>query len=354
MNNVDFLTKIHPSIYRKTKSVTIDNSSYDVNEYFACISAIYGYDKQHGYKDNILFLIDSRLIDDEYSIQEILETHGYATDTGVNDGYILIDPSDISSSLNYIIANKDYILINQDLENGEWEYVGGEINLTYYHNLNLIGSEYNFTEDQLASFCSTFMSMIHTYANFENANINTTKNQIYIRVIDYYANGGSDAILSTIKLVLQSADLITSASSTTTSSCCGSSSTSSDEITTVDCATAYANAIYAYLLQMLSDADFYYDFFFYDDKPNADLCNMLIRLIEAFKLVGYDLSFDDSSSSHCTCSNLDKDNGTCNYNILDNYIQVLQWVRDCEIDENSNKIYVYGKEFAELLPKLMF
>ena len=38
-----------------------------------------------------------------------------------------------------------------------------------------------------------------------------------------------------------------------------------------------------YLKQMLSDLDFYYDFFHIDDEPIEDLIDGLIRLIEEFK-----------------------------------------------------------------------
>lgn len=333
MKNIEFLNKIHPSIYRRNKEIETDGESYNINEYFVCVNAVFGYDAHHGYEDNILFLIDSRLVDDEYSIEELMESQDYTEST----------------------VNNDHILMYQDLDNGDWEYVGKDIDFTHYENLNLIGSKYNFNEDDLASFCSTFMKFIQAYGNFANDNMSTTKNQIYSAVISYYANGGYDAILTGMKLVLQSSDLTTTTTSSTTSTCCGQSTSTSSEYTTstTDCVTTYENAMTSYLQQMLGDTDFYYDFFYYDGEAIEDLCNLLIKLIEAFKLVGYDLSFD-SSTRHCDCSNLEKDNGTCNYNILDNYIQVLQWVRDCEIDENSNKIYVYGRAFGELLPKLMF
>ena len=105
---------------------------------------------------------------------------------------------------------------------------------------------------------------------------------------------------------------------------------------------------------MLSDKEFYCDFFYIENKPIVDLIDNLIRLITEFKTLGYNISFDDSNKTHCGCSELSKDNGTCNYNILDNYIQVLIWVKECKIEENANKIKIYGEQFAELLPKLQF
>ena len=40
--------------------------------------------------------------------------------------------------------------------------------------------------------------------------------------------------------------------------------------------------------------------------------------------------------------------------IIENYIKVLNWVKNNQIDENKNKIYIYGKQFAEIFPLLSF
>ena len=65
------------------------------------------------------------------------------------------------------------------------------------------------------------------------------------------------------------------------------------------------------------------------------------------------MSFN-TNKTHCGCSKLSTDNGNCNYNILDNYIRVLNWIKECQIEEHTNQIKIYGEQFAELLPKLQF
>mgnify|MGYP006945382093 CR=1 FL=1 len=81
-------------------------------------------------------------------------------------------------------------------------------------------------------------------------------------------------------------------------------------------------------------------------------------------LDNYDLStLGSSGSSYCNhkssikCNEsfidnygLDDDsNSACsNYTIIKNYIEALKLVRDNKVLENKNKIYVYGKQFAEI------
>ena len=79
-------------------------------------------------------------------------------------------------------------------------------------------------------------------------------------------------------------------------------------------------------------------------------------LLEEFEATEYDLSFSQSKPMYwCNCTQSTM-NATdkCNHETIQNYIKVLNWVRDGQIDENTNKIRVYGAKFAELLPKLIF
>jgi hypothetical protein len=69
----------------------------------------------------------------------------------------------------------------------------------------------------------------------------------------------------------------------------------------------------------------------------------------------HSLTFLKPRYTKCDCPEpVSFDENECNYNILKNYMNIFNWVFDEEIDANVNKIKIYGKQFAELLPKLQF
>jgi hypothetical protein len=131
---------------------------------------------------------------------------------------------------------------------------------------------------------------------------------------------------------------------------------------------------------MLSDTDFYCCWMFMNNEeldesyPNELLIDSLIILLEEFLSLGLDLSnLGSTSTSACNCGHSKKYNGYKNTNndcsdllnndnglgcannsIITNYIKVLKWVKNNEIEENRNKIYLYGKQFAEIFPLLNF
>lgn len=320
MTNIEFLNYINVKIVKHINT----------NEYFAYVGAIYGYDEEHNYDNGMMFKINSDLLNDVYSIEEIVK----------------------SKESSEYIYEPTLAEINDGLFNTYKPIT--EIDLQLYKLKNDINT-YQYTEYELNNFTLSFMRLIQTYGNFANDNMNTTKNQIYKRVIDFYANGQYDETLTNLTLLLKSENY--KYTETSTMSMCGCSNSPSIKngllSTDDDCPTVYQNAMFLYLKQMFADLDFYYDFFHTEGEPIEDLIDNLIRLIEEFKTLGHDLSFS-INKSHCDCSQLTKDNGSCNYNILDNYIRVLNWIKNCEIEENANKIKIYGEQFAELLPKLQF
>lgn len=321
MTNIEFLNYINTKIVKHIGT----------NEYFAYVGAIYGYDEEHSYDNGMMFKINSDLINDVYSVEEIVKTK---------------EPNEYTHEPTLTEINDGLFNIYKPIK---------EIDLRLYKLKNDINT-YQYTEYELNNFTSSFMRLIQTYGNFANDNMNTTKNQIYKRVIDFYANGQYDETLTNLTLLLKSENYKYTETSTMSMCGCQESSSSQNGLllsTDGDCSTVYQNAMFLYLKQMFADLDFYYDFFHNEGEPIEDLIDNLIRLIEEFKTLGYDLSFS-INKSHCGCSQLTKDNGSCNYNILDNYIRVLNWIKKCEIEENSNKIKIYGEQFAELLPKLQF
>ena len=113
--------------------------------------------------------------------------------------------------------------------------------------------------------------------------------------------------------------------------------------------------------------------------PNDTLIDALKNLIDEFVELGYDLNFTGKRGANTLCGcrhmtpagslsgalNGGGNNGTNsaypgtgdspqNYKTLENYEKVLDWIKNCEMDANRNKINVYGKAFGELLPKLQF
>jgi hypothetical protein len=251
-----------------------------------------------------------------------------------------------------------------------------------------------FTEEELLALNSTFMQTIQRYSTFTDFNLGT--NAIYKAVIDFYANGQYDAATVLMNTIFNG----TISTTTVTSTCgCGTQSTCATTISsgstgintgteiipidTASCIDKYKAAMYQWLIQMLSDTSFYCCWMFTENEeldesnPNTLLIDMLIELLEEFLTLGIDLSnLGSSSTTSCNCGHSIKYNGyknnsndcsdllnnningglnNCsNYGIISNYIKVLKWVRNNEIEENKNKIYIYGKQFAEIFPLLNF
>ena len=123
---------------------------------------------------------------------------------------------------------------------------------------------------------------------------------------------------------------------------------------------------------MLSDIEFYCHWLFIDDENGNSILNEIIlnKLIELlqFLLDNFDLStLGNSSSSYCNHKSSIKcddsfidnygnsDSSVCsNYSIIKNYIEALKLVKEDKVLENKNKIYIYGKKFAEIFPLLTF
>lgn len=320
-----------------------------------------------------------------------------------SENFLPVESYYISQSLadRYNITNEDIIYADYFIEDEDEYYLNNEYwegmfntnndidNLEYYMFKNKLLS-FEFSEDELLSLNSTFMKLIQKNTSFTEYNIG--KNAIYKAVIDFYANGQYDeatVLMNTIFNGTLTTTATTSSCGCGTQSTCASSISSSStgintgtEIVPVDTATCidmYKAAMYQWLIQMLSDTDFYCCWMFNVDEetdesePNEVLLDNLIKLLEEFLALGLDLSnLGNTSKSVCGCGHSKKYNvnsankdcsdllnnsgigGCSNYNIILNYIKALKWVKNNEIEENKNKIYIYGKQFAEIFPLLNF
>ena len=235
-------------------------------------------------------------------------------------------------------------------------------NYKYFYLKNKL-SELTYSEDELNNLYSTFFSIIMFYAVVSENDILKTNNQIYKKVIEYYKNFQFDDTLVSLELLLN--NKVNKIVPEYLASCCSNSqqnsSNTKSQYTTISCSDIYKNSMYEYLLDMLSDVEFYKDWMYIENPEgekiaNDSLIEALITLLKEFEEVGYDLSFANKYLIHGNCckDNQYTINNEKNHTIIQNYIKVLQYVLSGCIDDNSNKISVYGRKFAELLPKLSF
>ena len=232
-------------------------------------------------------------------------------------------------------------------------------NYKYFYLKNKL-SELTYSEDELNNLYSTFFSIIMFYAVVSENDILKTNNQIYKKVIEYYKNFQFDDTLVSLELLLNN-KINKIVPEYLTSCCSNNQQNSQSQYTPISCSDIYRNSMYEYLLDMLSDVEFYKDWMYIENPEgekiaNDSLIEALITLLKEFEEVGYDLSFASKYLIHGNCckDNQYTINNEKNHTIIQNYIRVLQYVLSGCIDDNSNKISVYGRKFAELLPKLSF
>ena len=248
------------------------------------------------------------------------------------------------------------------------ELIKDYTNLEYFNQKNALLNN-RFSEDELNNFYQTFCQTILKYTTIKNTDLMVKPiNTIYDLVLNYFANSMSDEASLALNLILN-----TNYNTVTINSIqnCGCQTKSSLDGTTVgnnptvieSCSNIYHQAMLIYLKQMLGDTEFYEDWFTIllseDDRvPNDVLIENLQVLLKEFMALDYDLNFTSSTNRilRCDCktNNISSSNSPAEYKKLNNYLSVLDWINNCLIDENSNRIKVYGEAFGELLPKLQF
>jgi hypothetical protein len=265
-------------------------------------------------------------------------------------------------------------------------------NISYFIYKNKAIENNQFNDDELDKLNSTFMKIIQTYSDMYGNAIDSL-DFVYQNVIDYYANGQYDdaiilmnSIFNTQLTTSVTANCGCNSQSDCTSVASGTSTinTGTDLVSlhTATCTDKYKAAMYQWLIQMLSDINFYCNWMFttVEDEdnitiPDEELIDNLIELLTEFLNANYDLSNLKGCKSACNCGHSkkyfsNKTTGDCAdimnngigvnvdncsyYTIIENYIKALNWVKNNQIDENKNKIYVYGKQFAEIFPLLSF
>ena len=342
MNNLTFLKAINAKIYKAIN-----------NRYYISIPFI-SYSNEDSYLENYnhraLILLTNDLLNND-DLEEFINV--------LDDRYDILLEDDIDITTDMILSD----------------------NYVYFNNLNNIAA-IDIDEDDVKHTNQTFMNILkqtYTYNNLE------VSDYVYKYVIDFYSNGQYDDAVILMNSIFNGE--INVSSSTSTCGCnqqvsnCSNVTSSTNSLNTgtelinydkASCIDKYKAAIYQWLQKMLSDTEFYCHWLFIDDEngnsiPNEVILNKLIELLQ-FLLDNFDLStLGNSSSSYCNHKSSIKcddsfidnygnsDSSVCsNYSIIKNYIEALKLVKEDKVLENKNKIYIYGKKFAEIFPLLTF
>ena len=291
----------------------------------------------------------SSYLNDEVTDEDIDEIDDDLSSRIVMHDYVVYD-LELNFSQNTDAYKYLYDINNKDMRNLEW----------FYHMNNL--KDYEYSREELCNIPKTFFTIINDNAMVQNSE--TVKNQIYDKIVKYYANGGWDDASININLILNSTIPTTLSSTKLNCGCNGGSGNGLGDNTAnglTSCGDLYKNAINEWLKKMLADDEFYKDWFFtivsgMCPSPNVEMIDSLIDLLTEYvdsnlgsgqfnPNRGYDIF------NHMNCCN--DCNGDDTYkNIILHYIEVLKAVKNNDIDANKNMIRIYGEEFAGILPYL--
>ena len=271
---------------------------------------------------------------------------------------------------NNVEENEDVILPNYLNKNGEISENFVELdcrekdysNIEYYYNKNKLAAN-TYSEEQLNDFYATFASTILEYTQIDDETRSTPKNQVYELVLKYFANHQTDATSVALNLILNTpyANLTNGNCGCTKTGCNGSNSSITGSSETQSCYNIYIVALKNYIKTMLGDTDFYNDWFTIlmpngEYITNDTLIDALETLIHEFIALGYDLSNvgkKNSKAISCGCSNISY-SSTADYSVLLNYLNILDWLRNCNMQYNLNKTKIYGEKLGEIFPYLQF
>ena len=271
---------------------------------------------------------------------------------------------------NNVEENEDVILPNYLNKNGEISENFVELdcrekdysNIEYYYNKNKLAAN-TYSEEQLNDFYATFASTILEYTQIDDETRATPKNQVYELVLKYFANHQTDATSVALNLILNTpyANLTNGNCGCAKTGCSGSNSSVTGNSETQSCYDIYISALKNYIKTMLGDTDFYNDWFTIlmpngEYITNDTLIDALETLIHEFIALGYDLSNlgkKNSKAISCGCSNISY-SSTADYSVLLNYLNILDWLRNCNMQYNLNKTKIYGEKLGEIFPYLQF
>lgn len=264
-----------------------------------------------------------------------------------------INVLDNGNKENYVLPNYIYYTEEYGIEPNtvDWSRMNHDsntslVNIEYYEKLNKINNS-QFGKDELDNFYITFCKFILDNTMLD---IYTENNYIYLSVLQYYANGKTDYAQTGLYTILNSTYGVVTTNKYSSCGCTSTKSTTNDKT----CLDLYKDAMAEHLKNMLADIKFYEDWFYLNNEEyNKVIVDGLITLIDEFLSLNYSLNFDKSKVSKCNCDSITEPNN-CNIRIIEDYKQVLNWIKNNKTEENTNKIKIYGSSFGELLPNLQF
>lgn len=233
-------------------------------------------------------------------------------------------------------------------------------NLEYYNKKNNLRDN-KYSEEELLNFYVNFCKIILEDTTITEEKIYSGKNQIYNKVLNYFANYKTDDVSVTLDLMLNN-KFASSNTSRTSNSCNTCNSSNNTNIVEQSCSSLYSQSMFEYLKEMLGNVEFYCDWFMIDlgdeDKMVNDvLLYNLKTFFEEFKELEISLDFSSSTVVHSSflCKDtINSSTSQLNYKIYDNYMKIFTFIENNELLMNTNKIKIYGEAFGKLLPQLQF
>jgi hypothetical protein len=290
----------------------------------------------------------------DYFINETLAAYLVEIELGVTNDKLIVDEEvkQIVKTLREITL-PDYLTSSSQIKYPWVELTQDEstnTDLEYYFDKNLVSTLQD--EDSVRHFMSSFCQTILNYNADKEIAVTDVTNTIYKKTLEFFANNKFDLALANLNLIMGTT--VTTEVINTLSNCCKQNEK------TDSCSALYISAMESWLKRLLSDTEFYWEWMMSETEdgqriPNTMLVKQLMYLLNGFISLNLDLSFSKGSKYNCTNScNKTSQVSVNNYNILEKYKNVLGYVRDCKLSSNINKIKLYGGQFGELLPKLMF
>lgn len=338
MNNSTFVN----SLPYKIVSTSDNNYFCALNIWENCRYTIFITINQHFVDDTYHFynvlntLINDGVFDDSILLgEDYFVSQSYAKDKGIESG--------IMPDMYF-----DGYIFNDAI------YTYTSVDFSYLSKLNELAN-LSYTVDDIKVFYQIFASTILKYANMDNINFQLSTNNIYKKCLEYLANYKNDDTLLNLNLLLNSTYTV-NASSTSSCSCNSVSSDSTINNSNLTCADVYVRSLTTYITTLFGSASFYKEWCMNEDStPNEVLLNSLIALLKALKNSPFNINSIQKTGTQliCDCSVLD--NISCaTTNTINQYLKVLNIVKKNKIDENTNKIKIYGSAFGTLLPSLDF
>lgn len=258
---------------------------------------------------------------------------------------------DVEMGVEQLFYLPDY-MTNNGYNTEYFEYVDNYETLFNYFKKKNEYSELTFDEEYLMDFYRNFVMIIlelTVYTPTENIDF------IYKQVLNYFAEYQTDNVFIGMSLIFNT--LYGVAKQTTDCGC--NTNPSINTVCTTSCNDYYKNAMVEYIKTMFGDYTFYQKWFFITDElsgltqPNQIMIDKLRLFITEFLTLDINIGTAELNNN-CMCPTIDLTSDKCNRGILNDFLTILDFVETNTIEENSNRIKVYGEEFGKIFPKMIF